>query len=311
MKRSIPPVVYLLKCVLFSFIIGTILSQPSFAREKTVVMISIFQIDSDIKMDFTSKTRDEISTLLNRLHYFSVIQRSRMESLMSELKETQSQQLDQHVAMKFGQQLDAQLVILGTLDDIDYQIHPVTLTNDTDKNISAHEITSRVTLNIEILDVEHDFVMYTNFFTGTASRINQGKSSSTIKKDIISKAIHNAVAQLWTPIQEVFPIRGIVIRREKRSKNYCVYVDIGRNWGLEKGRMLSFFDRGEKLIHPVTGQTLNAGKGELFLESYAEELFAEYCITYVTRKYYKMLDVGVIVEVEPVPLPDIYSIDND
>ncbi|MBN2383626.1 hypothetical protein JXQ70_12170 [bacterium] len=284
---------------LLTAMVVLIMPQTTQAREKSAVFLSIFQNDDRVKIDFCDNAMNEITHLFEQLEYFNVIEKNRSLGFVKELKEN-NLEMDHYMAIKYGKQLGAHLVVLGTLSDFKYEVTNEIRTNDEGGQTPVKLATAAVTLRLELLNVDQNLLIFSDHRIGQIQDEAARTTTPKNMKMLTEEALHQAVAQFWKPIQNAFPARGLVIKKEKRNGHYCVYVDIGRNWGLTKDKLLSFYHRGEKLVHPVTGQTLDAGKGELYFQKTPCEIFAEYSLFCLSRREYRKMEIGVIVEIDPL-----------
>lgn len=270
------------------------------AREKQVVFVSTFEDNERSKIKIGEKARDEITNVVVALKYLTVVERSRMESIMKEMEFSNTAFADSSSAASFGKKLGAQLVVFGNVSAVSYKIEEIREGEEGKKKAIKKKGTGTATLNVQIVDVDTNATIFSESFSGEATDTVDKNGTPKPMTALVPEAIRNAAEKLWVPLQKKFPLDGIVIKKEKRDGDYYAYVDFGKNWGVTKGRRLYIYSKGEKVIHPVTGKVLSSGRGELVAKDSVDELFDEYCTANVSRREYNRIEVGMIVEALPV-----------
>lgn len=79
------------------------------------------------------------------------------------------------------------------------------------------------------------------------------------KRSIYKEAAFEAIKQAAEKINEINPLEGYVVNIEGRN----IYIDLGRNSGVDKGQKFKIFREGQVIKHPVTGKVIGVKKQDL------------------------------------------------
>ena len=127
---------------------------------------------------------------------------------------------------------------------------------------------------------------------------------------VIPMAASAAVEDISSDLQAQFPVRGYVIKKDRKDRQYLVYLDAGSNFGLEPGRRVLIYGEGETIVHPVTNEVLSSSKGELVGKAKVLEVNEKFSIASMKKKDFRKVEVPMQFELAPMgksssPLKDV------
>lgn len=262
----------------------------SLHAETPVVVVSEFKDDTGLSLNLGAQVQDAFRSILVNMPQVTVVERENMSAIVEEMQFSQSSLVDAGSAAEFGKKLGADLVAFGHVSNTDYRV-------ESQKNIFTNQMQESgkgsALVTIQMVDVETNRTVFSQSSTGTAS-------GNTDRNEMVQAAVNNAVANLSVHIQDYFPIRGIVIKTDQRGRDYLVYIDVGAEQGLAPGSKIDIFDRGEEVVHPVTGEVLSSSKGKRLATATINDAQDRFSIAKLRRKSeFEKMAVGLPFQAVP------------
>lgn len=241
---------------LFSCLVGVFTPTPALAGPKKRIGVVDFENASQVSNRAMGRGISDI--LVNELvknKSYQVIEREQLAAMMQEKKlgiDGFSTGPSQYV--KF-EGLDY-LVVGKIVEAGAQQINLFGLATQTEY---------KVVLAVRMIDANSGNIMWAEQAEGsvTTGSINddqgrtlfaQGQSNS-----VFSEAARKAVTKIVDKINEVNPLEGFVVQKSGNK----VYIDLGREQGVQPGQSYVVFREGNVITHPVTGKILGAEKYDI------------------------------------------------
>jgi hypothetical protein len=231
-----------------------------------------------------------------RLKYFNVIERGRLDQIMKEMAQQQTDLVDQGTAVNLGKQMGAQLIVVGNVNSADYGFGNYecvkTQVGSDGKMHSYNAICARATanakMNIRMVKVETGEIIFSEVLTGSHSQEYDPAGAPPSKMGMIDIALAGASRGLYKPIQMAFPLEGIVLKKEGQF----IWVDLGSDWGIQKGRgMIIYKGQGKEIRHPVSGEVVGYEREEVAKDQ-ASDVTPTMCKLKVSKKEAGRIEVG-------------------
>lgn len=235
---------------------------------KTVVAVLEFGGGEVLEPHLRFSMSSMLITSLVQVGRFVVVERTRIEDLISEQQLQLSGFVDPATAVRVGRMLGAELVVHGLV------------TKATEQTIDkfAYDLV-RIEVGVDIRAV--------NTGTGeiviseTAEAAAEAQVITTADGTIVSgptdydplyvNATIEALDSVAVLVSNEAPVVGLVVAVMDRE----VIIDIGADHGLDPGDIFVLFRRGEEILHPVSGERLGWRKtvlGRIRLVSTEETL---------------------------------------
>lgn len=139
-----------MKRTVILFLAVVFLAQPGFPQSKRTLAVLYFDNNSLTKKDEMDPLRkglaDMLITELNKIDQFQVVERSRLQQMLEEMKLGQSGLLDSQSAVQVGKMLGAQNLLLGSfmhLLDGQMRIDVRIVNVETGVTVKAEEVTGK------------------------------------------------------------------------------------------------------------------------------------------------------------------------
>ncbi len=253
-KKNIP--VLLLIVFLFTCFVGVMSPSTAWAGEKK--RIGIVDFENASQVSDRAMGRGVCDTLVNELvknKSYLVIEREQLAQMMREKKlglDGFSTGPSQYV--KFDG-LDY-LVVGKIVEAGAQQVNLFGLATQTQV---------KVVLSVRMIDANSGNILWADQADGIVSMgsLNdnsgraiyaQGQSNSAF-----SEAARKAVIKVVDKINQVNPLEGFVVQTSGKK----VYIDLGREQGVQPGQSYIVFREGKLITHPVTGRILGAEKFDI------------------------------------------------
>jgi len=180
---------------------------------------------------------------------FDLMERGQLSAVLGEAKFQSSGLVDDATAVALGKQLGVKFIVLGSfngnMSPNTEQVYNI-LTKDTRP---ATFWAGTANINLRMVNVETGKIQETFVATGTSKDANATKSLTELLKDLAVK--------LNREVSNKFPLTGFVIKLlgEKEA-----VIDLGSKDGVGKGDQFAVVQRGEDIVHPVTGRVIRGQK---------------------------------------------------
>ena len=259
--------------------------------------------------DLGSRAREEITNILVRLPHIQIVERSRMDQIIEEMNFSNSAYVDASTAAEFGKKAGADLVIFGSVSNASYSTENQRQFSFTAGTTMVEVGVAEVSMNVQIVDVETNRTIFSQSTTGSTT-------GDPNKDKVVPIAVSNAVAEMSASLQQQFPIKGYVIKTDQKGKDYFIYLDVGNNLGIDPGRTVVVFGKGETIIHPVTKEVLSSSSGSAVGKAVIIEVQDKFSIAVVNKKDFERIEIAMTFEVVPdkagkyTEIPGVKSLTN-
>lgn len=179
---------------------------------------------------------------------FEIMERAQLAAVLGEAKFQNSGVVDDASAVALGKQLGVKFVVVGSYSgDMSH-----TVDRGTYKDGRMYEnnyFPAKVTLNLRMVSVENGRIQETFEASGASKDDNPTRSLSNTLNDLTRK--------LDREVSNKFPLAGYVIQviNEKEAM-----IDLGKKVGVQPGDYFVIVQRGQDIVHPVTGKVIPGKK---------------------------------------------------
>ncbi|HIG42677.1 MAG: CsgG/HfaB family protein [bacterium] len=266
-------------------LVGTALSFQVYAAQ--VVVVAEFQDRTNTNIGLGARAQEQITGVLVKLPHLQIVERTRMDQIIEEMNFSQSAYVDTSTAAEFGKKSGAELVVFGSVSNASYSV------GEQSQLLGENKVAvgvGRATVNVIMVNVETN---QTIFSESVSAEAIGDKNAATV----LPMSIDNAVNELWIAFQEKFSIRGYVIATEEEGRKYLVYLDVGTDVGVGKGRKVTVFSEDKVFIHPVTKKERRISQPLMELKISLAE--GDYAIAKVKKKDFQKIVAGMKIEVHP------------
>jgi len=241
---------------LFSCLIGVFTPTPALAGPKKRIGVVDFENASQVSDRAMGRGISDI--LVNELvqnKSYQVIERAQLDQIIGEKKlgidgfSNGSSQYTQFEGLDY--------LVVGKI--IEAGAHRINLFG------LATQTEYKVVLSVRMIDANSGTIMWADQAEGSVSTgslnddmgrplFSQGQSNS-----VFSEAARKAVTKVVDKINQVNPQEGFVVQKSGQK----VYIDLGREQGVQPGQLYVVFREGNVITHPVTGKILGAEKYDI------------------------------------------------
>lgn len=179
---------------------------------------------------------------------FTVIERNQLGAVLNEGKNQGTVAFDEASAITLGRQVGAKIVVIGS-----YTANMSRTTGSYQTKNGGTEyyelFPGTVVVNLRLVNVESGKIQDVIDATGTGKESTSSKSVAVTLDDLSKK--------LDREVSNHFPLTGYVIKviDEKQAM-----IDLGQNQGVNSSDEFIVFERGEDIVHPVTGKVIKGEK---------------------------------------------------
>lgn len=215
---------------------------------------------------------DILITELGKTGKFILVERGKIKKLLEEQNFQASGHVDSNTIVKVGKILGVNAIITGSISQFgvkkggsDYLI------------VQSKQIIAQASVDIRVVDVETGQILYTDSGKGMA-RQKTGKflglgTKAKYDETLEGEALRAAIVKFTDNIVSQINKKPWSCRvAEIISKD--IYIDAGRESGLEIGTSLKLFHLGKEIISPTTGLVIGRVQKEIGIirvESYIGE----------------------------------------
>lgn len=179
---------------------------------------------------------------------FTMIERSQLGSVLNEGKNQGTVAFDEASAIALGRQVGAKIVVIGSYTA---NMSRTTGSYQTKNGGTEHYelFPGTVVVNLRLVNVESGKIQDVIDATGNGKESTSSKSVAVTLDDLSKK--------LDREVSNHFPLTGYIIKviDEKQAM-----IDLGQNEGVNASDEFIVFERGEDIIHPVTGKVIKGEK---------------------------------------------------
>jgi hypothetical protein len=285
--------------VFFLMALLALVPSMSFAAAREKIVIAVGQFSDTSGKSLSAAATDYVTSTFIKLKYFRVLERSRIDQVMREIAHSQTGFVDESAAAQVGKQLGAKAIVLGSVTAAKYSLEKgQCVTYDSKGNqvkVTCFTANASVTLNVRMVDVETSEVLFSETLGGSTSETYQGGSQPASETAMLDKALQGAAYKIYPHIQKAFPLVGTVVKKEDQ----WIWIDLGSDWGMNKGRGLIFYkEKGKEIRHPKTGEIVGYEREQVG-EDHVSEVMETMCKAKVQKKEAERIEVGDTVVVKP------------
>jgi len=178
---------------------------------------------------------------------FDLMERAQLSAVLGEGKLQSSGVVDDATAVALGRQLGVTFVVLGSYSgSMDRTVESFQGKNGPVYNVY---FPAKITLNLRMVKVENGRIEETFEAAGLSKAASPTQGIAEVMRDLSVK--------LNREVSNKFPITGYLIKvlSEKEA-----VIDLGKKDGVAEGDKFTLVERGEDIIHPVTGKVIKGAK---------------------------------------------------
>lgn len=222
-------------------------------QPRTVVAVMNFSGGEVLEQRLQIRMADALVTSLVQAGRFDVVERERLDLVMSEQNLHQRGLVDPATAARVGKILGAQLVVFGLVTGASEQ--------KIDK-FSYDLIRVEVSMDVRAVDVSTGRVAISETAKGSAeARIITSADGTIISgptnyDPLYHEASRSALDRSAALVSGAVPLVGFVVAMENRN----VTLDLGESRGVKSGDTFIVFRRGEPVLHPVSHERIGWNK---------------------------------------------------
>lgn len=225
-------------------------------KPRTVVAVMNFSEGEALEERLRLRMSDALITALVQAGRFDVVERSRLDLVMSEQNLTQTGRVDPATAARVGRILGAELVVFGVV------------TGATEQKIDKFSydlVRVEVSIDVRAVNVSSGRVVISESAKGAAEAkvITTGSgevvSGPTNYDPLYHEASRQALDRAALLVSTAAPLVGYVVARGDQG----LTLDLGEDRGVKKGDTFIVFRRGNPILHPVSGERVGWEKSIL------------------------------------------------
>ena len=216
-------------------------------KPKTVVAVMNFTGGEVLEERLRIRMADALVTSLVQAGRFDVVERERLDLVMTEQNLTQTGRVDPATAARVGKILGAELVVFGLV------------TGATEQKIDKFSydlVRIEVSIDVRAVNVSSGRVVISENAKGVA----EARVITTASGEIVSgptnydplyhEASRLALDKAAALVSAAVPLVGYVVARDDQR----VTLDLGEDRGVKTGDTFIAFRRGNPILHPASGE---------------------------------------------------------
>lgn len=216
---------------------------------------------------------------------FEIMERAQLSAVLGEAKFQNSGVVDDASAVALGKQLGVKFVLVGSYSgDMSHTVDRGTYKDG--KSYENNYYPAKVGVSLRMVNVENGRIQET-FEAAGAAKEDSGTRS-------ISKMMNDVTRKLDREVSNKFPQAGyiIVVNSEKEAM-----IDLGKKSGVQADDYFVIVERGQDIVHPVTGKII-PGKKTVLTELKVISVDDETSIVKISGAKVP-LKVGQVIESKP------------
>lgn len=216
-------------------------------KPKTVVAVMNFSGGEVLEERLRIRMADALVTSLVQAGRFDVVERERLDLVMTEQNLTQTGRVDPATAARVGKILGAELVVFGLV------------TGATEQKIDKFSydlVRIEVSIDVRAVNVSTGRVVISENARGAAeARIITTASGEVVSgptnyDPLYHEASRLALDKAASLVSAAVPLVGYVIARDDQR----ITLDLGEDRGVKTGDTFIAFRRGNPILHPASGE---------------------------------------------------------
>jgi Curli production assembly/transport component CsgG len=195
--------------------------------------------------------RDEVYQKVTQAFFvtkrFDLMERAQLKAVLGEGKLQSSGLVDDATAVSLGKQLGVKFVVLGSYNgSMDRIVESFMSKTGPVYNVF---FPAKITLNLRMVNVESGKIEEAFEATGASKAKDPTRGLGELMRDVSIK--------LNREVANKFPVTGYLIKvlNEKEA-----IIDLGKKDGVVEGDVFTLVERGEDIVHPVTGKVIKGSK---------------------------------------------------
>jgi len=245
-------------CSLLVSLLAGIFSVSAFAGEKKRIAVTDFENDSQVNDAYMGRgIADMLVVELVKNKAYQVVERKKLQSVLNEQGRGLTGIIDPKTAAKVGKVLGLDYLVVGKIVEAGMQ---------TTGMFGINETKIKVVLAVRLIDATTGSIILAESAEGTVSKGSLSDENGQViagdkgfTSSVFSEAARKAVAKVVDKLNEVNPLEGYVIQVDGNK----VYIDLGREQGVQPGQKYALFKEGKVIKHPVTGKIMGVERHEL------------------------------------------------
>jgi curli biogenesis system outer membrane secretion channel CsgG len=222
-------------------------------KPKTVVAVMNFTGGEVLEERLRIRMADALVTALVQAGRFDVVERERLDLVMTEQNLTQTGRVDPATAARVGKILGAELVVFGLV------------TGATEQKIDKFSydlVRIEVSIEVRAVNVSSGRVVISENARGTAeARIITTASGEVVSgptnyDPLYHEASRLALDKAAALVSGAVPLVGYIVARD----NQRITLDLGEDRGVKTGDTFIAFRRGNPILHPASGERVGWDK---------------------------------------------------
>lgn len=178
---------------------------------------------------------------------FELMERAQLSAVLGEGKLQQSGLVDDATAIALGKQLGVKFVVLGSYNgSMDRTVESYQSKTGPVYNVF---FPAKINLNLRMVNVESGRIEEAFEASGASKAKNPTLGLSEVMRDLAVK--------LNREVSNKFPVSGYLI---KVINDKEAIIDLGKKDGVADGDVFLLVERGEDIVHPVTGKVIKGQK---------------------------------------------------
>jgi len=227
----------------------------------------------------------KVTSAFFKTRRFELMERAQLAAVLGEAKFQNSGMVDDASAVALGKQLGVKFVVVGSYSgDMTHTVDRGTYKDG--KSYENNYYPAKVTVSLRMVNVENGRIHET-FDAGGAAKDDSGTRS-------ISNMMNDLNRKLDREVSNKFPLAGyiIVVNSEKEAM-----IDLGKKAGVQRDDLFVIVERGQDIVHPVTGKII-PGKKTVLTELKVLSVDDETSIVKINGAKVPM-KVGQVIESKP------------
>ena len=238
----------------------TIICALGFSSIKQTIAVLDFKNKSGYsgKWRIGSGIADVLTTELVKANLFKVIEREKLKSILKEQELGASGMVVEKMAPKLGKLLGCKYIITGSVNEYGRSKGGISL-----GNFGVKSQTARVACDFRVINTETGEIMFAD--SGKGKEMNAGVKldrnikfgskgfDSTLEGKATRKAIKDMIKKLKKKYKSLNAMQGKIIKVSGDK----VYINLGKNDEIKKGKKFIIYRQGEALTDPDTGEVLD------------------------------------------------------
>lgn len=227
--------------------------------KKTVAIITFSNATSYPRLG--AAVAETLTVELVKNKNYKVVERSKLKQILGE----------QYLAASGAVDLESNPVPLGKLKGVDYLITGAVLKAEQSTQsmhipffggIGGSKTKTEIEISVRLVDVKTGEIIMAEKATGDSSSggasIGGIGSFHEFESSGYGEATKEAVKNVVDKLNQMNPVEGLVVKVDGDK----VYIDLGRQDGVEIGQEFKIFVEGELIKHPVTGEIMGTDRIE-------------------------------------------------